>query len=455
MLNLDGILSKDDIQAVRTFTELRFADSKSLKTPEALVLWEEGYLSSEAIKQLCERYYGEQLYEPVNSYVPDEVLQAYRNTGCVPVSFESMKQRIVLVAVHDFDVSEELTYRDYTIQVKYTTLNYYLKVYSKAYGIHPCLREIPAKLSFESIIREAINLGAIDVTVDSEKNCTRVFYNVRKKRVDSAKVYSSEFMNKLIELLTFSSPMDMEAAKPKDLDVDLNSEYRGRVQINPTVYGFSVTIRLLPNRVFNLSLGDLSLSEKTKHFLETAFLDRTPGLRLMVGATMAGKNTTLLSVLNTIVKNGNYKVVSIEMPVEQKLPGVIQISAKKEEEFKANIESMIKANPDYLYVTEIRDSIGLPVVNVTNTGKCVFSTLHANGVSATISRLIDITGLSQDRVIQTLHSVCYQELVRNESDDRLYPRNRFVWFTDELKLRLYGKSLGEVVKIVEDVEDGD
>ena len=69
MLNLDGILSKDDIQAVRTFTELRFADSKSLKTPEALVLWEEGYLSSEAIKQLCERYYGEQLYEPVNSYV--------------------------------------------------------------------------------------------------------------------------------------------------------------------------------------------------------------------------------------------------------------------------------------------------------------------------------------------------------------------------------------------------
>ena len=324
MLNLDGILSKDDIQAVRTFTELRFADSKSLKTPEALVLWEEGYLSSEAIKQLCERYYGEQLYEPVNSYVPDEVLQAYRNTGCVPVSFESMKQRIVLVAVHDFDVSEELTYRDYTIQVKYTTLNYYLKVYSKAYGIHPCLREIPAKLSFESIIREAINLGAIDVTVDSERNCTRVFYNVRKKRVDSAKVYSSEFMNKLIELLTFSSPMDMEAAKPKDLDVDLNSEYRGRVQINPTVYGFSVTIRLLPNRVFNLSLGDLSLSEKTKHFLETAFLDRTPGLRLMVGATMAGKNTTLLSVLNTIVKNGNYKVVSIEMPVEQKLPGVIQ-----------------------------------------------------------------------------------------------------------------------------------
>lgn len=45
--------------------------------------------------------------------------------------------------------------------------------------------------------------------------------------------------------------------------------------------------------------------------------------------------------------------------------------------------------------------------------------------------------------------------MRNESEDRLYPRNRFVWFTDELKLRLYGKSLGEVVKIIEDVEDGD
>ena len=108
-----------------------------------------------------------------------------------------------------------------------------------------------------------------------------------------------------------------------------------------------------------------------------------------------------------------------------------------------------------MYITEIQDATGLVTVEVTNTGKCVLSTLHANSVADTISRLVDITKLDQDRVIQALHTVVYQELIRDDASDRLYPRCRYVRFTDELKYKLFGKTLGEVVKIINDNEEGD
>ena len=288
----------------------------------------------------------------------------------------------------------------------------------------------------------------------SWEKSTRVYYNVRKRRVDSSKVFSAQFIDDLIKLLTIKSPIS-NTYEPKSLDIDLNSNYRGRVEINRIVDGYMITIRVLPNAAFDTDIKELNLSPKTAAWLKETFLDRTPGLRLMVGATMSGKNTTILSTLREIVKTWQYKVVSVEMPVEQTLPGVEQISVEKESEFKASVLSLIRVNPDFVYITEIRDSIGLAAVQVTNTGKCVFSTLHSNSVADTLSRLVDITGLSQDRVIQSLHSICFQELIRDEEKDELFPRNRYVRFTDDLKRRLYGKTLGEAVIIIQQEEDGD
>ena len=78
-------------------------------------------------------------------------------------------------------------------------------------------------------------------------------------------------------------------------------------------------------------------------------------------------------------------------------------------------------NPDFVYITEMLDATALDTLKITNTGKCVLSTVHANSVGDTIVRLMDMTGMPQDRIIQTLHSVVYQELVRDDSKDFVYP----------------------------------
>ena len=83
------------------------------------------------------------------------------------------------------------------------------------------------------------------------------------------------------------------------------------------------------------------------------------------------------------------------------------------------------------------------------------STLHANSCADVIGRLQDITNLSIDRIIQTLHSITYQELVRNEKTDSIRPKNKFIYLSQERKAQLYGKPYGEVLLKLKQWEGGD
>ncbi len=455
MLNLYGMLTVDKLKDVMDYTELRLADKNVLVTPEALALYEQRYMLVEEIKSLCEKAYGFVLHEPVKSHVPDKVTKYYKETGCVPVAYMPSKKLITVVYMPDVKHYEK-EYPDNKTEYLPTTIYYYLNEYQRKYGVHAMLREIPAKTLFDLIIKEAVDIGASDITISSDRHNTSVYYDVRKKKVESAFIFSRDFITDLIKVITIKSPLDRGSRHPKAVGIDLNTDYRGRVMINYKFNGcYTITIRLLPNAAFDSDIESLNLTEATVGWLQDNVLDSEKGLRLFVGATSSGKNTTSLALLKKLVETGRYKVVSVEIPVEQELHGVEQIDCLAPEDFKANIQSLIRVNPDFVYITEIQDTTGAVTVEVTNTGKCVLSTLHANSVSDTISRLTDITGFEQDRIIQALHSIVYQELLRDEEKDCLYPRNRYVRFTRELKTKLYGKSLGEVVSILRDYEEGD
>ena len=184
-------------------------------------------------------------------------------------------------------------------------------------------------------------------------------------------------------------------------------------------------------------------------------MDRGLGLRLIVGSTMSGKNTTALACLRELTIEDKYKVVSIEMPVEQELEGVEQINCNDEDEYDANINSLLRQNPDIVYITETGDTTATSIMRVTNTGKRVISTLHANSCADVIGRLQDITGLTTDRIIQTLHSIVYQELVRDEETDTVRPKNKFIYLSQDRKSQLYGRPYGEIILKLKQWEGGD
>ena len=454
MLNLNGIVPVETIHELDAYTSLRLRDKMQFVTAEALGLYEQKLLPNDEIFALCEEASGKDLYIPLTSYIPDDLVAQFRGSKIVPVSFSPMRSIITCVALPELG-TDHMPPQGYSVDIVYTTIYNYFEEYIKQFGQHPALLEVPAKQLLDSIVNEAIAIDAADITISSKGRAANVYYNVRKKKVESQRILTGDNLESIIKILCIQSPMDNTTNKPKYVGVSLNDFYRGRVVINHKYKGFAITMRLLPNAAFNKRFEDLHLTKETIAFIRTYMMNRELGLRLIVGSTMSGKNTTALALLGEYTNRYEVKVVSVEMPVEQELHGIEQINCEDEDEYDANINSLIRQNPDFIYLTEVGDTTATSVMRVTNTGKKILSTLHCNGVSAVVGRIQDITQLSTDRIIQSLHSVIYQELVRDEETDTVSPKCRFVYFSQERKAALYGKSYGEVILKIKEWEGGD
>lgn len=454
MLNMNGIVPVEIIHELDSYTDLRFRDKREYVCAEALGLYEQRLIPNDTILELCEKAMGMSLDIPPTSYIPDDVIRHFQTSDVVPVAYSPMSNRITCVALPEIG-TKFLPYKSFDINIIFTPIYNYFQQYTKLYGRHKDLLIIPAKQLIDSIINEGISIGAADVTISSVKKTARIYYNVRKKLVSSQRILTADNIEDIIKLFCFESPMDNTTNDPHYVGVDLNEYYRGRVCINHLYKGYEITTRLLPKEAFDKNLDQLNLTRETIEFFREDFMNREYGLRIIVGSTMSGKNTTALAVLNELYHLTPMKIVSIEMPVEQELEGIEQVNCNDEEEYDKNVSSLLRQNPDFVYLTEIFDTTACSIMRVTNTGKRVLSTLHANSCSNVIGRLQDITGLSIERIIQTIHSIVYQELVRDDKTDTVRPKNRFVYLSKERKNQLYGKSYGEIIQKLDLWEGGD
>lgn len=454
MLNLNGIVPVEVIHELDSYTGLRFRDKNKYVCAEALGLYEQRLIPNDEILSLCEASMQEDLFIPATSYIPVDIVRHFVGSQVVPVSYSPMRGVVTCVALPE--IGEQYPpINGYTVAVVHTPIYNYFQEYTKQFGNHPDLCDVPAKHLIDSIVNEGIALGAADITISSVGRSASIYFDVRKKKVYSQRILSSDNIEDIIKLLCFESPMNDATKEPKYVGVTLNDFYRGRVCINHKYHGYEITIRLLPNEAFEKSLESLNLTKETVQFLRGKFMNKELGLRLIVGSTMSGKNTTALACLREITLPDALKVVSIEMPVEQELDGVEQINCDTEEEYELNINSLIRQNPGFVYLTEIGDTTATPIMRVTNTGKRILSTIHANSCADVIGRLQDITGLSIDRIIQTIHSIVYQELVRDEATDTVRPKNKFIYLSQDRKNQLYGKSYGDVLLKLGQWEGGD
>lgn len=454
MLNLNGLVPVETIHELDNYTDLRFRNKSKYACAEALGLYEQRLLPNDEIMQLCERTMEEDLYIPAASYIPAEIVGHFHGSDIVPVSYSPMRSVITCVALPEIGHIYE-PIQGYDVEILNTPIYNYFAEYVKHYGEHPDLCPVPAKNLLDSIVNEGIGLRAADITISSVGKSASIYFDVRKKKVYSQRILSSDNIEDVLKLLCFESPMDTDTNAPKYVGVSLNDFYRGRVCINHKYHGYAITVRLLPNAAFESSLESLRITRETVQFLRDVFLNRELGLRLIVGSTMSGKNTTALACLRELTLPDTLKVVSIEMPVEQELSGVEQINCDTEEEYELNINSLLRQNPGFVYLTEIGDTTAVPIMRVTNTGKKVLSTLHANSCADVVGRLQDITGLSIDRIIQTIHSIVYQELVRDDASDTVTPKNRYIYLSRERKAQLYGRPYGEVLNKLNAWEAGD
>ncbi len=206
---------------------------------------------------------------------------------------------------------------------------------------------------------------------------------------------------------------------PQDGRISLNVAGKGidlRVATLPTVYGEKVVMRILDKTQARLSLSDLGFHPAVLPRFEACF--RKPyGTVLVTGPTGSGKSTTLYATLN-VLNSPDKNVITVEDPVEYRLPGVnqVQVNPKAGLTFASALRSILRSDPDIVLVGEIRDKETATIaIEASLTGHLVLSTLHTNDAASTPMRLVEM-GVEPFLVVSSLDCVVAQRLARKLCD---------------------------------------
>ncbi|MGB8805506.1 MAG: GspE/PulE family protein, partial [Chthoniobacterales bacterium] len=246
------------------------------------------------------------------------------------------------------------------------------------------------------IIREAIAERATDIHVEPLENDIRIRYRIDGILHEVAVPPQLRVLHAaIISRLKVMSHMDIaERRLPQDGRMNLhaaNQEIDVRVSTIPTVNGESISLRLLARggKEFGFQRLDLSQEQETviRHLLA-----QPNGIILLTGPTGCGKSTSLYCFLSTI-NSVSRRIITIEEPVEYKLPGVLQMDVKPEIDFTfaLGLRHILRQDPNVVMVGEIRDVETADIaIRAAMTGHLVFSTLHTNDAVGGITRLLDM-----------------------------------------------------------------
>jgi len=185
-----------------------------------------------------------------------------------------------------------------------------------------------------------------------------------------------------------------------------------RVSTVPTVYGESVSLRLLTRGKIFLSLDKLGFSALEEHSIREIII-KPHGIFLVTGPTGSGKSTSLYAFLSTI-NSVQKRIITIEEPVEYELKGINQIAVRPEIglTFAMGLRHILRQDPNVIMVGEVRDLETAEIaIRAALTGHLVFSTLHTNDAPSAFTRLIDM-GIEPFLVASSVEAVMAQRLVR-------------------------------------------
>ena len=186
-----------------------------------------------------------------------------------------------------------------------------------------------------------------------------------------------------------------------------------RVAVLPTVRGQRVALRLPAIATVPTPEG-LGLPSTVIAGLRR-LLARPDGLIVVTGPTGSGKTTTIHSLLlDQATTRPDRQIVSIEDPVERRLPGLaqVEVAAHRGLGFLEALAAALRQDADVLVVGEVRDgATAQACLRAALTGHLVITTVHAGRAAAVVPRLIDM-GCAPELLLPALSGVLAQRLLR-------------------------------------------
>jgi type IV pilus assembly protein PilB len=282
-------------------------------------------------------------------------------------------------------------------------------------GLKEVVEDAPIVRFVNLLITQAINDRASDIHLEPTERDLRVRF-----RIDGV----------LHEIMR--SPRNIQAGVISRLKImaDINIAERripqdGRLSVNitgkkidlrvatlPTVWGEKVVMRVLDNSTAMLNLADLGFSDGNFERYSVSFT-KPYGMILVTGPTGSGKSTTLYATLN-IVSRPEINVITVEDPVEYRIPGInqVQVNPKAGLTFATALRSILRSDPDVVLIGEVRDHETAQIaIEAALTGHLVLTSLHTNDAPSAMTRLVEM-GIEPFLVGSALDAVLAQRLAR-------------------------------------------
>ncbi|MCL6471947.1 MAG: GspE/PulE family protein [Firmicutes bacterium] len=435
-----GIVSQDDLAVI----ESRVNGDMSLI--EALV--SSGLVSSSAISELV----GIKDFSIVDlseyninpeavSLLPEAFARRYQ---AIPIDFENQKLVVAMADPINVLISDDLhmvTGRDIKTVAALESeieaaINHYYKatevIQEEISGLDPedgqadlskiraVSEEAPVIKLVNTLIIKAVNERVSDIHIEPQEKDLRVRYRVDgvlKEVMRSPKHIQAGIISRLKVMANLDIA---ETRVPQDGHCDLNvagNVVDFRVATLPTIYGERVVLRILRKESILLNLDDLGFLPDSLSKFKSSF-NKPYGAVLVTGPTGSGKSTTLYAALN-ILNSSNKNIITVEDPVEYRLPGInqVNVNTKAGLTFAKVLKAVLRASPDIVMVGEIRDKETAQIaIEAALTGHLVLSTLHTNDAPSAISRLTEM-GIAPFLTSSALECVQAQRLARRLCPD--------------------------------------
>ncbi len=276
-------------------------------------------------------------------------------------------------------------------------------------------QDSPISKAISSILEYAANNQASDIHIEPLENELKIRVRIDGVLKEIMKLPKSTEAPLISRVKILANLKIDEHRIPQDGQFSISAAGKTidlRIAISPVVWGEQVVIRLLDKSGTVLQLEDMGFVGRALKSIRDG-LTHPNGMILTSGPTGSGKSTSLYALLQEI-KSDEINIVTLEDPVEYKMPGINQIQVNPEVglTFASGLRSVLRQDPDVVMVGEIRDKeTATLAVQAALTGHLVFSTLHTNSAAGILPRLLDM-GIEPFLIASTVHTVIGQRLVR-------------------------------------------
>lgn len=277
-------------------------------------------------------------------------------------------------------------------------------------------------MELSEIINGGMEADASDIHFIPFGPATRIFYRIRGTLIRQTELETAKYQI-FLQKIKANAQMNL-SEKRLPQDGILKEEGRAiRVSTLRSIHGESLVLRLFQKGAMNLE--EIGLDEGERRNLMDRLTKRS-GISLVSGETGMGKSTTLYAIMMWL-RDQNFKVISIEDPVEREIEGIVQsqINDMAGLSYEKAIFAALRQDPDYIAIGEIRSKeTANALVRSALTGHKVISTIHAHGYLNVKKRMMDF-GIREEYLDTSLNMVMSQRLQTNDKRRVLHAKFEF------------------------------